>query len=191
MPPVSNSQLTDLATAKRWLNMPVAADPSDVEISRLIIAASKTFLQLINTPYFISSMMQEQFIGDGRSRYFTKLRPVTGVTSLYEGSQLIPLGETPYQGGGYVFDKYGINYPGGFALGTKYILDYTGGVALNSDEAYMAEQAVLSLCNLWWKRRPHQDELARSLGQQVTARYVEDELPPETRAIIRAMKRTA
>ena len=186
---ISNSQLTDLATLKKELKLEASDTAVDTQLSRLIIAVSKTFLELINTPNLILSSLQETFMGNGQCRFFTKLRPVISVVSLYEETTLISPTTTPYQGNGYTFDEYGIRLNGTFYSFKKYTLDYTGGVSTSSDTAYMAEQGVLSLCNLWWKRRGHADQTTQSLGNQITARFSEDELPPETRVIVKVMKR--
>jgi hypothetical protein len=189
MPPVDDAHLTDLATLKRWMNIAVTDVAADDILNRLIIATSATFLELINHKYFFEQTVSEVYSGDGSSRIRLNLRPVTAVTSVSSGGQLLNPSETYYQGH-YAWDAYGlIAINSSFSKFKQYLVAYTGGYALTSKEAYMAEQAVISLCNLWWKRRTHADQTAQSMGQQVTAKFTEEELPPETKAIVRQLQR--
>lgn len=191
---VSDNQLTDVTTLRKWLVLDLSGKPSvdtpvDENLLRLILAVSKTFKTLINTPILIEGNYSDTFLGNNQRRYYTKARPVTAVSSLAENTRIISPSSTPYQGSGYSFDKFGIYYPERFSSLCIYSLSYTGGVSLNSPEAFEAEQAVLSLCNLWWKRRTHADQLAQSQGNQVSIKFTEAEIPPETSLIIKAMKR--
>lgn len=193
MPPVSDVQLTDLATVKRWLNIAAADTGADVELTRLITVATRLVKEYTNRPIFISSTITEtpSIVGNTSNRIRLSTTPVTAITSISEDGQTL----VPYSSSftsGYRFDQYGIL--GGyrsFYTSSVYIVVYTGGFLLTSQEAYLAEQAVVSTINLWWKRRVHADEVMRSLGNQITSKYTEDELPPEATAIIRPLKRVA
>lgn len=191
MPPVSDVQFTDLETLKQWLNISSNDTGADTQLTRLITAVSRTFKELVNRPVFIETALTESVRGNDRGFLFLKVTPVTAVTSVTGDGQVLIAGTTPYQGG-YSFNQYGlIGYDYSWNSAYIYSVVYKGGFPLNSEEAYMAEQAVLSTCNLWWKRRPHADELSRSLGQQITAKFTEEELPPEAKVIIKMLKRVA
>jgi hypothetical protein len=188
MPPVNDSALTDLPTLKQWLNLSPLDVGADAPLTRLIISTTGFFKKAINRNPFITSTVTESYRGNGGRRLFLRVQPVTAVLSVLEDGKVLQQIGDLYQNTGYNFDKYGL-FSVRWALSSVYEVTYTGGFPLTSDEAYMAEQAVLSIINLWWKRRPHADELARSLGNQITAKYVEDELPPEARAIIQQLKK--
>lgn len=192
MPPVNDTQLTDLATAKVWLRIAAADITADSAITRLILVATTTVKQATNRPKFITQTVTERYSGLNGLHLFLNLQPVTAVLSVIENGTRTLLYNNPTYQGGYIFDKYGlIGLSERFYSNSIYDVTYTGGFALNSEEALLAEQAVLSLCNLWWKRAPHQDEITRNLGQQVSVKYTLDELPPETNAIIKQLKRVA
>jgi hypothetical protein len=188
MPPVNDSALTDLPTLKQWLNIGAADTGADDPLARLILSASGTIKKAINRDPFLSSTVTETYIGNGSRRLFLNTQPVTAVISITEsGNVLSPSGDL-YQNSGYTFDAYSV-WGLRWALSGTYEITYTGGFSPISTEAYMAEQAVLALANLWWRRRAHASEISRSLGGQITARYVEDELPPEARSIIKHLRR--
>lgn len=189
MPPVSDAALTDVATLKAWLKIGTADNAVDGLLNRLITATSGTFLRLVNRPKFILGAQSEVHNGNNTFRLFLNVWPVVSITTVVLNSQAL----TPYSASypsGYLFDEYGLvgnNYR--FFKGYQYSVVYTGGFSPVSSEAFAAEQAVISLCSLWYKRKDHADQIAQSLGQQITAKYTEDELPPETRAIIQSLKR--
>lgn len=191
MPPVSNTHLTDLATLKLWLKIGVGDVLNDATLTRLIPVISSTIKQLINRPLFITGNYSERYSGIGSNRLFLNAQPVTAIASVTFNGQILQPMTTPYQGG-YRFDKYGIiGIDYAFYLDCLYDVVYTGGYALTSEEALMAEQAVLSLCNLWWKRKDHSDESMKSQGNQITNKYIQEEIPPETLLIIKQLKKVA
>lgn len=186
MPPVSDVQLTDLTTLKQWLNISASDTSADTALTRLITVATGIFKRLVNRPVFIESTLTETYYGSGLAFLSLKTNPVTSVLSVQNQGQFL-VSESDF-----TFNQYGVvGLKSTWGKREKYIIIYIAGYPLNSEEAYMAEQAVCSIINLWWKRRPHADELARSLGQQITARYTEDDIPPEADAIIRGLKRVA
>lgn len=187
---VSNAMLTDVPTLKSWLNISAGDTMQDANFERLIISVSETFKGLIRREPFILSTITEIYRGSGSSRLFLNAQPVSAIISVAENGKAIEASNPAfYNGSGWVFDKYGLVMYDRFDRYATYTVNYIGGFSLTSREASMAEQAVLSLCNLWWKRRVHADELARSLGQQITAKFTQDELPPETKIIVELLKR--
>ena len=191
MPPVSNTHLTDLATLKRWLKIGPTDLGNDTELTRLIPTASSTIKQLMNRPLFITNTYTERYSGTGSNRLFLIAQPVTAIASVFSQGRYLQANSDSYRGG-YRFDKYGlIGINDSFYSDQLYDVIYTGGFALNSEEAFMVEQAVLSLINLWWKRKDHTDSISVSMGNQVTTKYTQDELPPETLAIVRQLKKVA
>lgn len=190
MPPVNNNQLTDLNTFKQWIGIENSDVSVDASLIRLIAVASGVIRKWINRENFIATDLIENYRGNNSTRLILNTQPVNSVASVLIGNQTLQPYSTWYQGG-YSFDKYGltgINYGFGYQ---EYTVSYNGGFLLASPEASMAEQAVISLCYLWWKRRPHTDQSVQSLGQQVTAKFIQDELPPETKAIIKVLTRVA
>lgn len=191
MPPVSDNQLTDLPTLKPWIGIIASDTNSDAALNRLIFVASGLFRNLVNREVFLQTSLTETQRGNNSNRLFLNNRPVISITSVSVNGKILQPQSSFYQGG-YSFDKYGlVGTYYSFARMHEYIIQYVAGFSLNSSEAYMAEQAVCSLIYLWWKRRPHTDIDMQSLGNQITARYIQDELPPETMAIVNALKRVA
>lgn len=189
MPPVSNSQLTDLNTLKSWLKIGLSDNNVDGLLSRLIIASTGTFLRLVNRPKLLSESVTETYRGKNNFRLFLNLQPVTAVFSVSCNGQLLQPYSNSYQGG-YSFDELGLNgINDRFYSNIEYSVMYTGGFSPVSPEAYAAEQGVISIATLWYKRKDHADQLGQQLGNQIMGRFVEDELPPETRVIINSLKR--
>lgn len=191
MPPVSDTQLTDLATLKPWVGITASDTNSDTALARLIVVASGLFRKLVNRDVFIQNTITETHRGNNSNRLILNVQPVISVTSVSVNNTILQPHSTYYHGG-YSFDKYGLTgvfYS--FCQWHEYVVQYVAGFGLASTEAFMAEQAVCSIIYLWWKRRSHTDMDMQSLGNQVTARYIQDELPPETTAIINALKRVA
>jgi hypothetical protein len=192
MPPVSDIALTDLNTLKGYLKIPPADTTQNVVITALIFSGTSIIKRAMNRPIFLdTTIAEEKYSGNGNYRLFLNTQPVISIATIIDEDSYIYL---PYNSSsfkqGYRFDKYGIIlFEKKFYKDTHYTITYDAGYAIDSEEAFMGEQALLSLCNLWWKRSPHIDEAARSLGGQVTAKYIQDEFPPETKAIINQLKR--
>lgn len=184
-----DKNLTDLPTLKGILNIGIADIPKDTELQGFINRASATFIGLMNRKYFISASRVEVFRGNDRTFHFPEAQPITAVTSILQGTTSIPAALNTYSYG-FRFDARSIRLFGDlFFSDEEYTLNYTGGYTTTSIESLQAEQAVLSLVNLWYKRKAHQDEISRSLGQQITAKYIETAIPEETKLIANQLKR--
>jgi|SRR5690349_23618520 len=192
MAPVSDTQLTTLALLKSTVGVGVTDTTQDSLLNTLLTAGTSLIKRSMNRPIFIqSTITDEVYRGNGNYRLFLNTQPVISIISITDstGKTHIPYNSISAKLG-YRFDKYGLTFfEEYFATGYYYTITYVAGYSLTSEEAFMAEQALLSLCNLWWKRRLHSDESARSLGNQITAKFIQDEAPPETRAIINQLKR--
>lgn len=192
MPPVSDIALTDLTTLKAYLKIDPNVTTQNSVLTALIFSGTSIIKRAMNRPIFLTkTITAELYSGSGNNTLFLNTQPVTSITSITDEDAYIYL---PYNSSsfkqGYRFDKYGVTlFENKFYKDTHYTITYVAGYALDSEEAFMGEQATLSLCNLWWKRAPHTDEATRTLGAQVSAKYIQDELPPETKLICNQLKR--
>lgn len=192
MPPVSDIALTDLATLKAYLGIGVADTSQNAVITAMIFSGTSVIKRAMNRPIFLdTTIAAEVYSGSGNYRLFLKTQPVTSIASVIDEAAYtyLPYNSSSFKQG-YRFDKYGITlFENKFFKDTHYTVSYDGGYAVNSEEAFMGEQACLSLCNLWWKRKPHTDEVMRNLGSQISAKYTQEAFPPETNAIVNQLKR--
>lgn len=187
---VSNDQnLTDLVTLKSWIGIDSTDNAVDTNLQRLIESASAVFLRLMHRKYFILASRTQSFSGNNHRRVFLEATPVVSVSSLGTSTRTIGLAAN-YYSEGYQIEEFGVVLFGDlFYTDEVFVIAYTGGFATTSTEALAAEQAVLSMCALWYKRKFHIDEKSKALGAQIMTSYVLDDIPTETRLIANSLKR--
>lgn len=186
------SNLTQLATLKAYLDPPPNGTTSDTTLSALITRASNTITQLLDRPNLISRSITETRDGYGGQVLQLKVYPATAVSSVTIGTTVVPLSVN--QTNGWVFDKDASQVK---LLGSYYFtpgfqnitLIYTAGYSITGQEVFMLEQACLAMCALWWKRRAHIDQasMAMSAGGG-TLSFTMKDIPTEARMIIDQLK---
>lgn len=191
MAAVSDKYLTDGSSLKAWLDISEEDILVDGLLQRLIESASSTFLILMQRKFFVSQVVVETLLGSGSNRLSLEATPVTAISTLVSPSKTFLYATTP-NSLGYRFDSRGVTlYGDQFFVDEYYTVTYTGGFSLTSAEVTAAEQAVIAMCTLWYKRRKHADQLAVSMGNQITNRFIDDDIPKESRLIAEKLKKVA
>ena len=83
----------NLTTLARYLVAQPAATPSasqKAQLQQLITAASRAIINELNIDSLVNSSYTERYDGLGNTRLLLRKYPVTSITALYIGSQLVP-----------------------------------------------------------------------------------------------------
>ena len=186
---LNDLNLTDLQTLKSWIGLNANDLAADNVLASLIQRVSSVMLVLLSRKYFVHAQRTEVFRGNGKTSLLLDARPVTQIHSPTTTTRTF-LPAPNYVSSGYVWDKWGITLQGDvFYPEEQYTLDYSGGYSTSSKEALAVEHAVLSACNLWYKRKGHADQISMTQGNQITTKFIEDAIPAETKMLIDALKR--
>lgn len=129
---MSLALLTDLATVKKWLNIPTATTTDDAQLTQLISAISAEVALYCNRN-FGSNSYTETYNGNGSLRQWLNQRPCTAVSSLTINGIAIPVRPDTVSCG-YVFDRNEIYlYGWEFCLGFQnVVVTYTAGFAVSA-----------------------------------------------------------
>jgi uncharacterized phiE125 gp8 family phage protein len=186
--------LTTLANAKGWLNIPSAQTSEDALLTRLVTAASLFFLQAIDRVNLNQASYVEKRNGNGSTVLLVKNYPIISVQSLSIDGAPVPASPDGVQSG-FVFDDYSISLVGGgtgsgesgaisaFTFNKGYgnvAISYTAGYAQLPPEV---EQAVIELIAFRYRERGRIGLVSEQTGSQVSA-YSQAEVPASVKRVI-------
>lgn len=187
----SETELTQVATLRHWLQIPDTETGSDADLTALITRVSGAVVRYLNRPVLVSKTVTEVRNGPGVSRrmLFTH-NPVTAVSSVKINGQTIPASAS-YGQAGYTFDSKVLYLRGyEFYCGTQNVeLAYTAGFAAGSPELLAVEQAALLICAASWKNRGLSGKQSKTM-QGIGSQTVDDsEFPPTARTFLQSLRR--
>ncbi|MBF3650512.1 phage head-tail connector protein [Burkholderia pseudomallei] len=185
--------LTTLANAKQWLNVPSTVTGDDAMLTRLVSAASQ-FVQTYLNRTIASAAYTEKHTGSGSNTLALPNYPITAVSSLAIRGVPIAASADGVQVG-YTFDDRFLYLIGnvGFSafpngadgqfpkwppLGVQ--VAYTAGFAATPPEI---EQAVLELIGLKYSDRNHFGQVSKSINGEVVSFSVAD-MPASVRTLL-------
>lgn len=197
--------LTTLANAKSWLNIPASQTSEDTLLSRLVTAESLHFLLTINRANLNTASYAEKRNGSGGSVLLVRNYPLISVQGLTIDTVNVPASPDGVQPG-YVFNDSSISlvgspyagaYTGGpsaylpsYAFNKGYgniVVSYTAGYAQLPPEV---EQAVIELVALRYRERGRIGLTSEHMGAQTTSYLVKD-LPASIQSVISQYMRRA
>jgi len=179
--------LTTRETVKDWLG--IDGTTSDGVLNALINRVSNLLSHLTNKPYLLSRTYRDTFNGNGKDITKLNVIPITAVSSVTINGNSIPA-ITSIGSSGYSFDNENLllrGYTFDFGI-NNVVVEYTAGYGVSDREWKILEQACLEAINFKWERKEHPDRIAEDMGNQITAKFSEEDLPKE---VICAVQRLA
>ncbi len=196
--------LTTLANAKSWLNIPASQTSEDALLSRLVTAESLHFLLAINRANLNTASYTEKRSGSGGAVLVVRNYPLISVQGLTIDAVNIPASPDGVQSG-YVFDDSSISlvgspYAGGYSGSSAYLPGYAfnkgyGNVVVSYTAGYAqlppeVEQAVIELIALRYRERGRIGLTSEHMGTQTTS-YLVKNLPASIESVISQYMRKA
>lgn len=191
---MASGDLTTLANAKAWLNVPTTVTGDDAMLQRVITAASQ-FVQTYLNRTIASTAYSESITGSGSNTLALPNYPITAVSSL--SIRGVPIAASPDGVQvGYVFDDRFLylignagfgQFPNGAdgkfpkwpPLGVQ--VSYTAGFASTPADV---EQAVLELIGLkYGGDRTHFGQVSKTINGEVVSFSVAD-MPASVRTLL-------